>query len=86
MDNVITVKEAKKLLEHMNDDDIVILSLLNQKTCVHDQPKRIKKINGERLIDRADAIEYQDNVFFGRLSLYGVATDKHLIHNLLFPQ
>ena len=29
MDNVITVKEAKKLLEHMNDDDIVILSLLS---------------------------------------------------------
>ena len=86
MDNVITVKEAKKLLEHMNDDDIVILSLLNQKTYVHDQPKRIKKINGEHLIDRADAIEYQDNDFFGRLSLYGVTTDKHLIHNLLFPQ
>ena len=86
MDNVITVKEAKKLLEHMNDDDIVILSLLNQKTYVHAQPKRIKKINGERLIDRADAIEYQDNDFFGRLSLYGVTTDKYMIHNLLFPQ
>ena len=86
MDNVITVKEAKKLLEHMNDDDIVILSLLNQKTYVYDQPKRIKKINVERLIDRADAIEYQDNDFFGRLSLYGVTTDKYMIHNLLFPQ
>ena len=86
MDNVITVKEAKKLLEHMNDDDIVILSLLNQKTYVHYQPKRIKKINGERLIDRANAIEYQDNDFFGRLSLYGVTTDKYMIHNLLFPQ
>ena len=86
MNNVITVKEAKKLLDHMNDDDIVVLSLFNEKTYIHSQLKRVKKANGEYLIDRADTIEYQDNDFFGRLSLYGVTTDKYLIHNLMFPQ
>ena len=86
MDNIITVKEAKRLLEHMNDDDIVVLSLFNEKTYIHSQSKRVKKVNGEYLIDLADTIEYQNNDFFGRLLLHGVTTDKYLIHNLMFPQ
>ena len=28
----------------------------------------------------------EDNEIFGRLSLYGVTSEKNLIHNLLFPQ
>ena len=34
----------------------------------------------------ASLIEYQDNDIFGRLSLYGVTSEKNLSHNLLFPQ
>lgn len=80
-----SVKEAKKMLEHMDDNDMISLSILNSKTFVHSKTKRIKKKNGEELIDRADSIEYQDNEIFGRLSLYGVVKEKDVIHNLLFP-
>ena len=81
-----SVKEAKKLLKHMKDEDVITLTILNNKTYVHSQPERIKKKNGVELIDMASLIEYQDNEIFGRLSLYGVVKEKDIIHNLLFPQ
>ena len=88
MNGVITcsVKEAAKLMEHLNDDDLITLTIIDKKSHIHDQPKRIKKKNGENLIDNADSIEYQDNEIFGRLSLYGATSEKNLIYNLLFPQ
>ena len=67
---VCSVKEAYKLMEHMNEDDMVVLTVLNKKTHIHSIPKRIKKKNGEELIKRADNILYQNNDFFGMLSLY----------------
>ena len=88
MSNVImcSVKDAKKLFEHMNDDDMVTLTVFSKKSFKHDKPKQIKKKNGEELIEKADSIEYQDNDIFGRISLYGVIEEKDIVHNLLFPQ
>ena len=83
---ICSAKYAKKLLEHMNDNDIILLSVLNRKNYIHSVTKMIKKRNGENLIDRADSIEYQDNEIFGRISLYGVVKEKDIIHNLLFHQ
>lgn len=88
MSNVImcSVKDAKKLFDHLNDDDMITLTVFSKKSFKHDKPKRIKKKNGEELIERADAITYQDNDIFGRLSLYGVIEEKDIVHNLLFHQ
>ena len=89
MNGIITcsVKEATKLMEHLNEDDMVTLTIIDKKShIIHSQPKRIKKKNGEELFERADSIEYQDNEILGRLSLYGVNSEKNLNHNLLFPQ
>lgn len=83
---VCSVKEAFELMNHMDENDMVVLSVVNKKTYVHDIPRRIKKKNGEELIKKADNIYYQDNDFFGTLSLYGVLQEKDIIHNILFPQ
>lgn len=83
---VCSVKEACKLMEHMNEDDIVILSVMDKKTYSHKVPKKIKKKKGEELIKAADGIYYQDNDFFGTLSLYGVLKERDIIHCILFPQ
>jgi len=40
---VCSVKEAYKLMEHMNEDDVVILTVLNRRTYLHDVPKKNKK-------------------------------------------
>ena len=61
---VCSVKEAYELMNHMDESDMVILTILDKKTHIHSIPKRIKKKNGEELIRRADNILYQDNDFF----------------------
>ena len=74
-------------IESKHDIGITIDScVFNNVTFMHYRPERIKKRNGEDLIDRADSIEYQDNDIFGRISLHGVTKEKNVIHNLLFPQ
>lgn len=83
---VCSVKEACKLMEHMDANDTVILTVVNKKTYLHDVPKKIKKKRGEELIQQADDILYQNNDFFGTLSLYGVLKEENTIHNILFPQ
>lgn len=83
---VCSVKEAFELMKHMDENDMVILSIVNKKTYVHNIPKRIKKKSGEELIKKADNICYQDNDYFGTLSLYGVLKEKSIIHCILFPQ
>lgn len=86
MEIVCSVKEACKLMEHMNENDMVVLTMVDKKTYVHTIPERIKKKKGEELIRQAGDILYQDNDFFGTLSLYGVLKEKNIIHNILFPQ
>lgn len=81
-----SVKDAKKLFEHMNDDDMVTLTVFSKKTFKHNKPEKIRKSKGEKLIEKADSIGYQDNDIFGRLSLYGVVPENDIIHNILFPQ
>lgn len=83
---VCSVKDAFELMKHMDENDMVVLSVLDRKTHVHDVPKKIKKRKGEELIKQADDIFYQDNDFFGTISLYGVLKEKDTIHNILFPQ
>ncbi len=84
---VCTVKEAYELMKHLDENDTVILTVIDKKTYFHEVPKRIKKKNGEELIQQANDIIYQNNDFFGILSLYGVLKEEdNIIHNILFPQ
>lgn len=83
---VCSVKEACRLMEHMNENDTVVLTVIDKKTYIHSVPQKIKKKDGEELIEEADNILYQDNDFFGTLSLFGVLKEKNIIHNILFPQ
>ena len=43
---VCSVKDAFELMKHMNENDMVILSIIDKRTYVYDIPKRIKKKNG----------------------------------------
>ena len=81
---VCSVKEVFELMKHMDENDIVILTVVDKKTYLHDVPKKIKKKNGEELIKQADDILYQNNDFFGTLSLYGVLKEKILFITFCF--
>ena len=43
---VCSAKQARDLMQHMNEDDIVFLRVVNRKTYVHGENKSIKKRNG----------------------------------------
>ena len=62
------------------------LTIIDKKMYMHRKPEKIRKKNGEELIKQAEDILYQDNDFFGTLSLYGVLKEKNIVHNILFPQ
>lgn len=83
---ICSAKKACELMQHIDENDLVMLRIVNKKTFVHGDNKSIKRKNGEELIKRADNIMYQNNECFGTLSLYGVLRDKNIIHNILFPQ
>lgn len=88
MNGIITcsVKEATKLMEHLDEDDMVTLTIIDKSTSIkHFEPQQIKKKNGEELLEKADFIEYQDNEYFGRFSLLKIS-NKNIIQNILFPQ
>lgn len=87
MNGIITcsVKEAMEYMRHLDENDMVTLTVVDKKTKVHTQPKRIKKKSGEKLLAKAEVIEYQDNDFFGRFSLYGTK-ERSKVQNILFPQ
>lgn len=83
---ICSVKDAFELMKHMDDDDMVVLSVVDRKTYIHDITRKIKKKKSEELIKQANNIAYQDNEYFGTLSLYGVLKERDTIHNILFPQ
>lgn len=87
-DKVILVsKERAKQLIDESPCDMVMITTINTITFQHSKPNKIKKKNGVSLINKASEIKYQDNDFFGTLSLYGIAEiNKEIIHNILFPQ
>ena len=61
---VCSVKQAMELMAHMNEDEMVTLTINNTMSFIHDVPKRIKKEKGEELIRKAEIIYYQKNDIF----------------------
>lgn len=89
-ENVILVsKERAKQLIDESPCDMILITTINTITFQHTKNKRIKKRSGAALINKAKEIKYQNNDFFGTLSLYGITEPKveaSTIHNILFPQ
>jgi hypothetical protein len=82
---ICSIKEGKEKIGHLKSDDVILLTIFNEDKFIHSENQKINREKGEKLIDKAEKIEYQDNDFFGRLSLFGVRKSK-LVYNLLFQQ
>ena len=84
----VTKDVAKRMIDEATGDMVTIITIATN-TNVHSKPKRREKEEGKKLIDSARKISYQDNDFFGRMSLYGVKEENNnikMVHNILFPQ
>ncbi|WP_024347401.1 hypothetical protein [Lacrimispora indolis] len=90
---VVSKEEAIRKIMEAPGDTVVIgkISITNQPVhFIHDKPVRSKKMDGKLLIIAANEIEYQNNNYFGTLSLHGIEKEEEeeesVIHNILFPQ
>lgn len=82
---ICSAREACKIID-MDANNILVLTTINKQNFLHETPKRIIKQQGRELIEKAEYIFYQDNDFFGVLSLHGAVKEKNVICNILFPQ
>lgn len=86
----ITKEQAKKMIDDVKTpDDMIVLNIVEQNdvnSYIH-RSIRKKKEYGRELVDKATNALYEDNNFFGIISLKGVVKNKvNITHNILFPQ
>lgn len=85
---LVSKEEAKRMIDE-SPSEMIVISTINPVTLIHGTSKKVKKKKGKSLVDKATEIKYQNNDFFGMLSLYGVLEknmDTNVIHNISFPQ
>lgn len=77
----VSKEEAKKIIDKTPGK--IWIDSFNGITFIHTKPKQISADEGKNMINKALTVDYQDNDFFGRLSLEGV--QERIIHNINFP-
>lgn len=77
----VSKEEAKKIIDKAPGK--IWIDSFNGITFIHTKPKQISADEGKNMINKALTVDYQDNDFFGRLSLEGV--QERIIHNINFP-
>lgn len=78
----VSKEEAKKMIDSAQGK--IWIDSFNGITFIHTRPKQITIDEGKRIISRASMIDYEDDDFFGLLSLEGV--HEFIVHNIKFPQ
>lgn len=78
----VSKEEAKKIIDEAPGK--IWIDSFNGMTFIHTKPRQISVDEGKKIINKASMVDYEDNNFFGRLSLEGV--HELMIHNINFPQ
>lgn len=78
----VSKEEAKKIIDETPGK--IWIDSFNGITFIHTKPRQISVDEGKKIINKASMVDYEDNNFFGRLSLEGV--HELMIHNINFPQ
>lgn len=85
------LSEAHMITNHL-EKAYVFLDIMKQEKTenkfihIKNENRRVLFSNIKHLLEIAKKIEYQDNGFFGRLSLCIKDDDGNKIYNILFPQ
>ena len=78
----VSKEEAKRMID--DTPGMIWIDSFNGMTFIHTRPKQITIDEGKRIINKAATVDYQDNDFFGLLSLEGV--QEFMVHNIKFPR
>ena len=78
----VSKEKAKQIIDEATG--MIWIDSFNGMTFIHTRPRQISIDEGKRIINKAATVDYQDNDFFGLLSLDGV--QEFMVHNIKFPQ
>lgn len=78
----VSKEKAKQIIDEA--PGMIWIDCFNGITFIHTRPRQITIDEGKRIINKATTVDYQDNDFFGLLSLEGV--QEFMVHNIKFPQ
>lgn len=78
----VSKEEAKQIIDEA--PGMIWIDSFNGMTFIHTRPRQITIDEGKKIINKANTVDYQDNAFFGLLSLEGV--QEFMVHNIKFPQ
>lgn len=78
----VSKEKAKQIIDEA--PGMIWVDSFNGITFIHTRPRQITIDEGKRIINKANMVDYQDNDFFGLLSLEGV--HEFMVHNIKFPQ
>jgi len=78
----VSKEKAKQIIDEASG--MIWIDSFNGMTFIHTRPRQITADEGKKIINKADTVDYQDNNFFGLLSLEGV--QEFMVHNIKFPQ
>lgn len=77
----VTKEEAKKIIDKTTGK--IWIDSFNSITFIHTVPREITNEEGKMIICNASIIDYQDNEFFGLLSMDN--RQNAMTHNIKFP-
>lgn len=78
----VSKERARQIIDEAHG--MIWVDSFNGITFIHTRPRQITIDEGKRIINKANTVDYQDNDFFGLLSLEGV--QEFMVHNIKFPQ
>ena len=78
----VSKEKARQIIDEASG--MIWVDSFNGITFIHTRPRQITIDEGKRIINKANTVDYQDNDFFGLLSLEGV--QEFMVHNIKFPQ
>ena len=78
----VSKEKAKQIIDEA--PGMIWIDSFNGMTFIHTRPRQITIDEGKRIINKANTVDYQNNDFFGLLSLEGV--QEFMVHNIKFPQ
>lgn len=78
----VSKEKAKQIIDEA--PGMIWIDSFNGMTFIHTRPRQISIDEGKRIINKAATVDYQDNDFFGLLSLDGV--QEFMVHNIKFLQ
>lgn len=66
----VSKEKAKQIIDEA--PGMIWIDSFNGMTFIHTRPRQITIDEGKRIINKANTVDYQNNDFFGLLSLEGV--------------